>query len=153
MRITFARLLLAAGLVLSHGIGPKLIGPGLIAQGLIAQGLIASGLLAAGLLATGGARAAGPSSGARAKPPSPVACQLNKQRGRCLVTPTPKDGLRIQFKGGPQRLFVFTPAGPPTTLNRAMRDSKGRVWLMTGHHSFTLRQVGGQGDVIQVTAP
>ena len=123
MTIAFATGLFAAGLVLSHGIAPAM------------------------------ASAAGASSGAGAKPPSRLACQLNKQRGSCVITPIAKEGLRIQFKGGAQALFVFTPAGPPTTLNRAMRDGKGRIWLMTGHHSFTLRQVGGQGDVIQVTAP
>ncbi len=123
MTIAFATRLFAAGLVLSHAISPAM------------------------------AAAPAPASGAGAKPPSRVACQLNKQRGSCLITPTAKDGLRIQFKGGGQAVFVFTPAGPPTTLNRALRDAKGRVWLMTGHHSFTLRQVGGQGDVIQVSAP
>jgi hypothetical protein len=117
------RLMLGVGLVFSHG------------------------------LSSGMAWAGAPSGGGAAKHVSPVACQLNKQRGSCLITPAGKEGLRIQFKGGTASLFVFTPAGPPTTLNRAMRDAKGRFWLMTGHHSFTLRQVGGNGDVIQVTAP
>lgn len=110
-------------------------------------------ILAAALaLSRGIARAAGPSGAAGAKAQASVACQLNTQRGSCLIMPTNHGGLRLQFKGkgGELALFVFTPVGPPTTLNRVMREAKGQVWLMTGHHSFTLRQVGGRGHVIQV---
>ncbi|MEB3361757.1 MAG: hypothetical protein VKI42_06485 [Synechococcaceae cyanobacterium] len=114
--IAFATMMLAAALVLNHGI----------------------------------ARGEGRSDSASAQRPTRVACQLNTQRGSCLVTPTTNGGLRLQVKGGPPTLFVFTPAGPPTTLNRVMRDAKGQLWLMTGHRSFTLRQVGGRGDVIRV---
>lgn len=117
MPIAFATMMLAAALVLNHGI----------------------------------ARGEGRSDSTSTPRPKQVACQLNTRRGSCRVTPTTNGGMRLQFKGGPPALFLFTPAGPPTTLNRVMRDAKGQVWLMTGHHSFTLRQVGGRGDVIRVS--
>ena len=82
-----------------------------------------------------------------------VKCRMNTHTDTCLITPAPHDGFRIQFQGGDQAIFVFTPAGPPTTLNRRMKDAQGRTWLMTGHHSFSLREVGGFNNVIEVTAP
>lgn len=84
---------------------------------------------------------------------TPVRCRMNTHTDTCVITPEPKDGFRIQFQGGDQAFFVFTPSGPPTTLNRRMKDAQGRTWLMTGHHSFTLKEVGGYGNVIEVIAP
>ena len=119
-------------------------------------------LLAASLvLSAGMARAQAPATNTPNRPVTPpasqssstVACRLNQHKDTCVITPAPGDGLRIQFKGGDQAFFVFTPAGPPTTLNRKMKDAQGRLWLMTGHHSFTLREVGGFRNEIEVTSP
>ena len=102
-------------------------------------------LLGAGLLLAGSAVSAAEGT--------PVRCRMNAHTDTCLITPAPRDGFQIRFQGGDQAIFVFTPAGAPTTLNRPMKDAQGRTWLMTGHHSFTLREVGGFGNVIEVTAP
>ena len=107
-----------------------------------------SGLLLFAALLIGAA----PSRGAEGSQAG-LDCRINQQRHTCVISAAPRDGLRIQFKGGDQPFFVFTPAGPPTTLNRRMKDAQGRVWLMTGHHSFSLREVGGGRNVIEVTSP
>ena len=131
MTIAFARFLFAAGLALSAGM-------------VRAEPTTTN---------TPKPSAIAPTSPPTSSASSTVACRLNKHKDTCVITPAPKDGLRIQFKGGDQAFFVFTPAGPPTTLNRKMKDAQGRVWLMNGHHSFTLREVGGFRNEIEVTSP
>jgi hypothetical protein len=34
-----------------------------------------------------------------------------------------------------------------------MRDEQGRIWLMSGHHSFTLEEQGGFRNRISVASP
>ena len=130
------------------GIGPRMGWPAMPTMRIAFAKMM---LAAALVLNFGSARGEERSNSAAAQRPTRVACQLNTHRGSCLVSPTHNGGLRLQFQGGPPTLFVFTPAGPPTTLNRVVRDAQGQVWLMTGHHSFTLRQVGGRGQVIRVS--
>ncbi len=85
--------------------------------------------------------------------PNKVNCRLNSFKTTCTTSPAPADGFRIQFNGGDRPFYVFTPAGPPTTLNRPMKDAQGRIWLMTGNSSFILKEKGGFGNVIEVTSP
>jgi hypothetical protein len=99
--------------------------------------------LAAVLLAGGG----------NAGEASTVRCRLNSFKTTCTTSPAPAGGFKIQFNGGDRPFYVFTPAGPPTTLNRPMKDAQGRVWLMTGNSSFILKEKGGFGNVIEVTTP
>jgi len=80
-------------------------------------------------------------------------CWLNQRQQRCTITPVGSDGaFRIGFSAGDKPFFVFTPAGPPTTDNRPMRDDQGRLWLYSGHHSFTLTEQGGFSNVISVSS-
>jgi hypothetical protein len=88
-----------------------------------------------------------------AAPASKVACWMNKVKQTCIMSPAPKDGFKMEFSAGDGPIFVFTPAGPPTTLNLKMKDAQGRTWLMTGNKSFTLQEVGGSHNVIEVSAP
>lgn len=90
---------------------------------------------------------------ALAAPASKVTCWMNKVKQTCAMSPAPKDGFQMEFSAGDGPIFVFTPAGPPTTLNRPMKDAQGRTWLMTGNRSFTLKEVGGDHNVIKVSAP
>jgi hypothetical protein len=78
-------------------------------------------------------------------------CWLNGLKQSCTVTPVGSSGaFRVSFSAGDQPFFVFTPAGPPTTDNRPMRDAQGRLWLYTGNRSFTLTEQGGFKNVISV---
>jgi hypothetical protein len=90
---------------------------------------------------------------ALAAPASKVTCWMNKVKQTCTISAAPKDGFKMEFSAGDGPIFVFTPAGPPTTLNRPMKDAQGRRWLMTGNRSFTLHEVGGDHNVIEVSAP
>jgi hypothetical protein len=81
------------------------------------------------------------------------ACWLNQVKQSCTVTPVGSGGsFRISFSAGDKPFFVFTPAGPPTTDNRPMRDDQGRLWLYSGNRSFTLTEQGGFKNVIAVSA-
>lgn len=88
-----------------------------------------------------------------AGPSSRVSCSINKVKQTCTIKPAPKDGFQMEFSAGDGPIFVFTPAGPPTTLNRKMKDAQGRTWLMTGNRSFSLKEVGGDHNVIEVASP
>ncbi|MEB3244105.1 MAG: hypothetical protein VKO44_10775 [Cyanobacteriota bacterium] len=77
-----------------------------------------------------------------------LTCWMNSSRQTCTVKPWGKDGFEITFSGS--AIFRFTPAGPPTTDRRPMRDEQGRTWLMSGHHSFTLEEQGPNRNRIMV---
>jgi len=77
-------------------------------------------------------------------------CWMNKSQQTCTTKPWGKDGFEITFSGG--AIVRFVPAGPPTTDNRRMRDSQGRLWLMSGHHSFEIVEQGGDGNRISVSS-
>ena len=79
-----------------------------------------------------------------------LSCWMNDSHQRCVVTPWGKGGLEISFSGS--AIFRFLPEGPPTTNRRRMRDEQGRIWLMSGHHSFTLEEQGGFHNRIRVAA-
>jgi len=79
-----------------------------------------------------------------------VNCWMNSSKQTCTITPWGKDGMEIVFSGG--ALFRFAPAGPATTDKRRMRDEQGRLWLMSGHHSFELVEQGGDGNKISVSS-
>jgi hypothetical protein len=79
-----------------------------------------------------------------------VDCSLNEHKQTCVVTAWRNNGLEITFSAG--AIFRFVPAGSPTTDNRHMRDEQGRLWLMSGHHSFTLREENGDGNRIAVSS-
>lgn len=76
-------------------------------------------------------------------------CWMNDSKQTCQVRPWGHGGIEISFSGS--ALFRFVPAGPPTTDNRRMRDEQGRIWLMSGHHSFTLSEQDGDGNRIAVS--
>lgn len=80
----------------------------------------------------------------------PVDCWMNNSQQTCTVTAWGKEGLEIRFSGS--AIFRFVPAGPPTTDRRPMRDEQGRLWLMSGHHSFELIEQGGDGNKISVSS-
>ena len=77
-------------------------------------------------------------------------CWLNESKQTCQVRPWGRGGFEIRFSGS--AIYRFEPAGPPTTDNRPMRDGQGRLWLMSGHHSFTLSEQGGDGNRIAVSS-
>jgi hypothetical protein len=78
-------------------------------------------------------------------------CSLNQVKQSCTITPVGNGGaIRISLSAGDKPFFVFTPAGPPTTDNRPMRDDQGRLWLYSGNRSFTLTEQGGFKNVISV---
>jgi hypothetical protein len=81
-----------------------------------------------------------------------LTCWMNTSQQTCTVKPWgKKDGFEITFSGS--AIFRFTPAGPPTTDRRPMRDEQGRLWLMSGHHSFTLEEQGPNRNTIRVASP
>jgi hypothetical protein len=92
-----------------------------------------------------GASLAGPATAAQT-----VDCWLNERKQTCEIEPWGKGGFEIRFSGS--AIYRFVPAGPPTTDNRPMRDAQGRIWLMSGHHSFTLIEQGGDGNRIAVSS-
>ena len=77
-------------------------------------------------------------------------CWMNTSHQSCVITPWGKGGFEISFSGS--AIFRFVPAGPPTTDRRPMRDEQGRLWLMSGHHSFTLEEQGGFKNRISVSS-
>ncbi len=79
-----------------------------------------------------------------------VDCWLNESKQTCMVQPWRNGGFEISFSAG--ALYRFLPAGPPTTDRRPMRDEQGRLWLMSGHHSFELIEQGGDGNRISVSS-
>jgi hypothetical protein len=79
-----------------------------------------------------------------------VDCWMNTSKQICTVSPWKNGGMEIRFSGS--AIFRFVPAGPPTTDNRRMRDEQGRLWLMSGHHSFELVEQGGDGNKISVSS-
>ena len=78
-----------------------------------------------------------------------VDCWMNQSKQTCKVQPWGNGGFEISFSGS--AIYRFVPAGPPTTENRRMRDEQGRIWLMSGHHSFELVEQGGYGNRIAVS--
>jgi hypothetical protein len=78
-----------------------------------------------------------------------VDCWLNDRKQSCLIQPWSQGGFEIRFSGS--AIYRFVPAGPPTTDNRRMRDEQGRIWLMSGHRSFTLTEQTGNGNRISVS--
>ncbi|MEA5443223.1 hypothetical protein [Cyanobium gracile] len=76
-------------------------------------------------------------------------CWMNDSKQTCQVKPWGNGGFEISFSGS--AIYRFVPAGPPTTDNRRMRDEQGRIWLMSGHHSFTLSEQNGDGNRIAVS--
>jgi hypothetical protein len=78
----------------------------------------------------------------------PLTCWMNTSKQTCTIQPWGKEGFEITFSGS--AIFRFTPAGPPTTDRRPMRDEQGRLWLMSGHHSFTLEEQGPNRNRIEV---
>ena len=79
-----------------------------------------------------------------------LSCWMNDSHQTCVITPWGKGGFEISFSGS--AIFRFVPAGPPTTDRRPMRDEQGRIWLMSGHHSFTLEEQGGFRNRISVAS-
>ena len=77
-------------------------------------------------------------------------CWMNSSHQTCIISPWGKGGFEISFSGS--AIFRFVPAGPPTTDRRPMRDEQGRLWLMSGHHSFTLEEQGGFKNRISVSS-
>lgn len=75
---------------------------------------------------------------------------MNESQQNCVITPWGKGGFEISFSGS--AIFRFVPTGPPTTDRRRMRDEQGRIWLMSGHHSFTLEEQGGFHNRISVAS-
>ena len=49
--------------------------------------------------------------------------------------------------------FRPAPGSKATTDRRPMVDDQGTRYLMSGHHSFVLEEVGGYGNVIEVEVP
>lgn len=90
---------------------------------------------------------------AMAAPSSNVTCWMNSVKQTCKITSAPKDGFKIEFSAGDKPIYTFTPVGPATSSNRKMKDNMGTTWLMTGNRSFTLKEVGGYGNSINVSAP
>lgn len=65
-----------------------------------------------------------------------VTCWMNTSQQTCTIKPWGQGGFEISFSGS--AIYRFVPAGPPTTDRRRMRDEQGQIWLMSGHHSFTM---------------
>lgn len=69
------------------------------------------------------------------------------------MTSTPRHGVKIEFHGGDEAFFLFTPAGSSKSHQREMQDSQGRTWLLSGHRSLILKKKGGFHNVIEVNTP
>ena len=89
----------------------------------------------------------------QAKASWPLACTLNGIASSCRTEPAAKDGFRLYFSHGEGPMFSFTPVGVPTTDRREMMDGSGQRWAMSGHHSFELEEIGGNGNRITVSSP
>ena len=87
------------------------------------------------------------------KPTWPLACTLNGIASSCRTEPAANDGFRLYFSHGESPIFSFTPVGVPTTDRREMVDGSGQRWAMSGHHSFELEEIGGNGNRITVSSP
>ena len=87
------------------------------------------------------------------KPQWPLQCTLNEIASTCRTEPAAKDGFTVYFSHAEQPIFTFTPVGAPTTDRREMVDSSGQRWAMSGHHSFELEEIGGDGNRITVSSP
>ena len=72
---------------------------------------------------------------------------------RCRTEPAANDGFTLYFSHGEGPIFSFTPVGVPTTDRREMVDGSGQRWAMSGHHSFELEEIGGNGNRITVSSP
>ncbi|QNG26164.1 hypothetical protein [Synechococcus sp. HK01-R] len=83
----------------------------------------------------------------------PLTCQLNEVASTCRTEPAANDGFTLFFSHAEGPVYTFTPVGPATTDKREMVDSTGTRWLMSGHRSFELEEVGGFGNRISVSAP
>ena len=83
----------------------------------------------------------------------PLACTLNGIASTCRTEPAAKDGFRLYFSHAEGPMFSFTPVGAPTTDRREMVDGSGQRWAMSGHHSFELEEIGGNGNRITVSRP
>ena len=83
----------------------------------------------------------------------PLACTLNGIASSCRTEPAANDGFRLYFSHGKGPIFSFTPVGVPTTDRREMVDGSGQRWAMSGHHSFELEEIGGNGNRITVSSP
>ncbi len=89
----------------------------------------------------------------QAKATWPLACTLNGIASTCRTEPAANDGFRLYFSHGEGPIFSFTPVGVPTTDRREMVDGSGQRWAMSGHHSFELEEIGGNGNRITVSSP
>ena len=83
----------------------------------------------------------------------PLTCQLNEVTSTCRTEPGANDGFTLFFSHAEGPIYTFTPVGPATTDKREMVDSTGTRWLMSGHRSFELEEIGGFGNRISVSAP
>ncbi len=83
----------------------------------------------------------------------PLPCQLNQVVSTCRTEPNKTGGFVLFFSHADQPIFDVTPVGPATTDRREMVDSTGKRWAMSGHHSFVLDEIGGDGNQIQVSNP
>lgn len=83
----------------------------------------------------------------------PLTCQLNDVASTCRTEPAAKEGFTLFFSHAEGPIYTFTPVGPATTDKREMVDSTGTRWLMSGHRSFELEEIGGFGNRISVSAP
>jgi len=83
----------------------------------------------------------------------PLTCQLNEVASTCRTEPAANDGFTLFFSHAEGPVYTFTPVGPATTDKREMVDSTGTRWLMSGHRSFELEEIGGFGNRISVSAP
>jgi hypothetical protein len=57
----------------------------------------------------------------------------------------------MEIRFGGSAIFRFVPAGPPTTDGRPMRNERGRLWLMSGHHRSLQRQESASSGHSQPT--
>ena len=83
----------------------------------------------------------------------PLDCTINGIASTCRTEPAAKDGFTVTFSHAEQPSFTFTPVGAPTTDRREMVDGSGQRWAMSGHHSFELEEIGGDGNRISVSSP
>jgi hypothetical protein len=83
----------------------------------------------------------------------PLLCWLNTVASTCRTTPTAKGGFRLAFSHADKPLYTLTPVGPATTDRQEMVDSTGTRWMRRGHRSFQLEEIGGYGNIIEVSAP
>lgn len=83
----------------------------------------------------------------------PLACTINGIASTCRTETAAKGGFTLYFSHAEGPMFSFTAVGPPTTDRREMVDGSGQRWAMSGHHSFELEEIGGNGNRITVSSP